>query len=770
GYVAVAGVALAFGVLTRPVLLALIGVGFVGFAWRELTTQLAIWQRIREGVLYVRARPAVGVLAIVLVALACLRVLGAIAALDRNPWDDDAAYTPLIKRLLDIGDLGEPFSFRRLGAYGGQTALAALAGARGTLANVHLVDKGLCFGVALLLIAGYARERRTRPLWLALPALALLVLPDTAINTASYWSGVALFLALYRCAIRWHWGLAGLVAAAACTLRQNFASVAAVFLAAVLIARLVALARAMPLAEAWRAERRHWVAAAAVALAVLVPWWVAAFRSNHTFLFPLIAGTWNHELSFNPAVVTWSQKLEFLLTCSLEPAPIAVVPIIAPVFAFAADPRPGRPLSALFIATVFGFVILVFSLVGTESVHIWRYVFGFGTPLFALLALEIGADDNDRVGLPALGRWLVLAGIVLQIVVGRGAIPKQYIALFGDVREAAAVDRHGDPSAQAEARRYGAMQAALPPGAAAVFLVDDGAFLDFRRNKLANLDVPGLASPAPQLPAFRGAEPIREYLVAAGYRHALFVRPDRSRYTYRREFWLHRTLWDSELFQVMGAYTIDMIDALTELATTTRVLYEAAGLVVLDLGAPLRAASRRAATGDEPTRRTAWMRELADREGLHDAWSLATRADLRFEDGIGGLVFVDESADDPRWFEVTHTRTVPLKRGTPIRPLYRRVHLRVRGTTDMRLQARIAIGLNSVYTRPRIDVSIDGELLASVRPDDAGRYHIDAVVPRDRLARGWHDLYLVFSSISEPDKVVRDLRIARLEALEWLPR
>jgi hypothetical protein len=88
----------------------------------------------------------------------------------------------------------------------------------------------------------------------------------------------------------------------------------------------------------------------------------------------------------------------------------------------------------------------------------------------------------------------------------------------------------------------------------------------------------------------------------------------------------------------------------------------------------------------------------------------------------------------------------------------------------MRLQARIAIGLNSVYTRPRVDVSIDGELLASVRPDDAGRYHIDAVVPRDRLARGWHDLYLVFSSISEPDKVVRDLRIARLEALEWLPR
>jgi hypothetical protein len=126
---------------------------------------------------------------------------------------------------------------------------------------------------------------------------------------------------------------------------------------------------------------------------------------------------------------------------------------------------------------------------------------------------------------------------------------------------------------------------------------------------------------------------------------------------------------------------------------------------------------------------------------------------------------------------VTHTATVPLKRGTPIRPLYRRVHLRVRGAGDMRLVARIAIALNSMFTRPRLDVSIDGELMASIYPDDTGHYRIDVGVPRDRLAGdrsgspgGWHDLYFVFSSISEPDRVLRDLRIARLEALEWSPR
>jgi hypothetical protein len=237
------------------------------------------------------------------------------------------------------------------------------------------------------------------------------------------------------------------------------------------------------------------------------------------------------------------------------------------------------------------------------------------------------------------------------------------------------------------------------------------------------------------------------------------------------------------------------------------VLYDADGLVVLDLATPLRDASRRDAEtplrpedrakpeapdkrsegsaekderggrmkygllagGNEASRRDAWVRELADREGLHDAWSLSTRADLRFEDGTGGLRYVDDSIDDPRWYEVTHPASEPAKRGTAILPLMRRVHLRVRGTSDMRLALRAAIALNTVYTHPRLDISLDGELLTSAVADAAGHYAVEVTVSQGRLAGGWHDLYLVFSSIVEPDKDVHDLRIARLESVEWAP-
>jgi hypothetical protein len=374
------------------------------------------------------------------------------------------------------------------------------------------------------------------------------------------------------------------------------------------------------------------------------------------------------------------------------------------------------------------------------------------------------------VALAPLGRWVVLAALVLQLLDGRGALPRRGIALVSDIRQAAAVDRRGDPGARTEQRRYQAMQAALPAGARAVVMLDDPWLLDFRTNALANLDTPGFASPGSQLPAFRGAEPLRTYLVAQGYRYAAFVRSDRSRYQFRRGFWLWRLFNDSELFQIMSAYMIDAIDSFAELATTTRVLYDDDGLVVLDLGSPLRDASQRAAGGPEPVRRAGWVRELADREGLHDAWSLTTRADLRFEDGFGGLRYVDGSIDDPRWYDVSHPPPEPARRGTAILPLYHRAHLRVRGATDMHLALRAAVALNTIYTHPRLEVSLDGELLASAVADAGGHYAIDASVPRDRLAGGWHDLYLVFSGIADPGKDLRDLRIARLESVEWSPQ
>jgi hypothetical protein len=182
-------------------------------------------------------------------------------------------------------------------------------------------------------------------------------------------------------------------------------------------------------------------------------------------------------------------------------------------------------------------------------------------------------------------------------------------------------------------------------------------------------------------------------------------------------------------------------------------------------------------------------------------WSLLSRADLRFEDGFADVVFAEGGIDDPMWFEASEVKLAtpppaaalapgvtpaereparprgkaraagepPLPRGTAVRPLQRRAHLRVRGAAAMRLQLRIGIALNSVYTRPRLDLSLDGELLTSAVADERGRYLIDLVVPADRLTGDWQDLYLVFSSVADPEPGARDLRVARVEGVTWTP-
>ncbi len=785
GYLVVAGVLIAAGLLARPQILALIGLGAAGFAWRELASPAPSWQRARDGLGYLRHQPAIGVLVAVLAAVALFQMVAAACALERNPWDDDLAYTPLVKRLLDAGDLVEPFSFRRMSAYGGQTALGALAAARGTLANVHLVDHALFFGIALLIVLGKAHERRVQPVWAMIIVLVLLLLPETSNNTAAHWTGVTMFVALYRAAARDHWSLVGLVGAAAGTLRQNYIAVVALFVVLMLARRFLATRRVMKWREAVQIERVRWQRVAAVALLASLGWALAAFLSNRTFLFPYVDGTWNHELSLRPTGMTWTQELRYVIWSCIETSPIVVVPILFALLACTDDDRLGRPLRSFFLAVVLGFLLLVHSLAGADPAHVWRYAFGFAIALTAILVVEVGAEHERSAKLAPVGRWLLLAALALQLLVERRDVPRRLLAMFHDVRAAAAIDRRGDPSAALDRRRHAAMQAAIPEGAAVAVLLDDPAHLDFARNRIANLDTPGFASPeteaGAQMPAFRGAEPLREYLVEAGYPYVAFVRSERSRYFHRRRFWIWRLFNDAEQFRIMSAYAIDTIDALAELATTTKVLHDADGLVVLDLTAPIRAASRRDRTGDEPARRGAWVRELAEREGLLDAWALTSRHDVLLEDGIGPLEFVDPRLPPARWFEVGPARPAPpspdrdpdgalrAMRGKAIRALHRRAHLRVRGEADMRLELRASVALDRIYTRPRLDVSLDGELLASILPDERGGYAVELTIPAERLAGGWRDLYLVWNSVDEPDRTGRQPPTAVLEGLAWSP-
>jgi hypothetical protein len=666
-FLAVAGVPVAIGICSRPVLLGLAGVGVAGFAWRELVVETPIWRSIRSAGAWLRDNPALGVVVVVLAVFAVLQILGAVAQLDRNAWDDDVAYTPLVRRLLDIGNLVEPYSFRRLAAYGGQTALQGLGAARGVLSNTSLIDHGYAFGLTLLLVVGHARRLgRVPALWLATLVLLLLVLPNISNNTASYWTGAAMFFGLYRTVAlaeempRKMFVLAGVIGAATCTLRQNYLPVVAMFLAFSLLARLRK--------AAWRDERRTWLLVVGIAAAILLPWCIAAFASSRTFLFPVIDGTWNHALSLQVRGASWADNAAYVVSACLDSTPLVIVPILFVICAATSDRRAAAPLTALFAASTLGFLLLAHSFAGAETRSLWRYAFGFNIALTCALALEVcNEDEAGPVRLPSLGKWVLLAALLLQLGFVRTGTLKRFGEMFRDIDEAAVADRRGDPAARTENRRYAAMQAHVPAGARLAVMVDDPEYLDFSRNDIANLDTPGYASPEPQMPMFCGPDALRGYFLDQGLRYLAFVRPTASRYFYRREFWAWRIFNDAELFQVMSAYTIDAIDSFTALASDVKVLHDQDGLVVLDLasGPPIGTGT---CDPDEGRRRDAFVQAFAAKEGFADAWLVSARRDLIYSDGISNITFIDDA--DPKWFEVEAPDPGP-GRGRPVRWMHR---------------------------------------------------------------------------------------------------
>lgn len=808
-FLAVAGVLLAFGTAARASMRFLLALGWAGAAWREWASASPAWRCVHAMCGAARQRPALALLAGALGAVALFRVIAGAASLEHNVWDDDVGYLPLLERLVSIGDLNEPFSFRRMGAYGGQLLLQGLAAARGTTVNVNLIDEGLGFGLVLLLLVGHVRglprdaNRGGRALPLALVTLLFLLLPDVGNNTASHFTGVLFFLALYRTtalfdraahldgrvAARWL-ALAALTGAAAGTLRQNYLAVVSFFFFFALASRLATAARAGGWAAAWRAERRFWILAIAIGVVALIPWWIAAFASNHTFLFPFLGGTWNHGLTLKPSALTWAQELGYLAYAAIESEPLAIVAPLALLLLFARDRRASRPLSALFFATVASFLLLVHAFVGSDFASLWRYAFGAGLALTAIFVVEAchlgGDDDGDAEGdsarpvaLPALGRWVLLAAVLLQLFVARQRAPQTYVAMAKGIDAALSVGRRGDPVARAERQRYRAMQAAIPAGQPVAVMLDDAAHLDYARNPIANLDTPGyssLGAPGEQLPSFAGPEAVRRYFTAHGYRYLSFVRPDFSRYFYRRWYWLRELYLDVELFQVMAAYTLDAIESFTALAASAPPLYDHEGLVVVDLGPPT-APPVRLPPEEEPLRRATWLRGFAKATGMEAAWALSPRPGLVFSDGVSGLAFLSDAdlaagpALIPRLEAVAKKPTAndphgTMPTGTPVRWLHRRLHLRLRADRPMVLTLRGQVRREVTGTRPRLTFSLDGELLASQVVAEDGRFEVQLPLSAAQLAE-WSDLYAVFSSVGVPERDSRDLRFARLDFVGW---
>lgn len=581
GLLAMGGVLCLTATATRPVLLVI--------AWAGVVAEMLFtWQRRRIAVPGAAQRSVVTtVVLIVLLGLVLIQFyLGAVYG--RQSADDYNAYFVYPQKILASGTLMEGFSLRRLSSYGGQSFLQAMTLLGGSdPRQISMFDQGVCLAIMVaLLVAG--RGRASAGLWL-LPLFLLLLLPDIRGNSTSQWSGVVLFFALYRTATsplatqsaRATAILLGLLAGAFTTLRHWYL---------VAVVACMALWYSPNLLRAVRGEngehRQRLADAATAALTmviVLAPWVVLAYVAVGTPLYPVFSGNYRTEygslLRDNFEVDRWT----FLWRNLTYPFPLRLMPL----FLLAAMLLPwratGGALPALGVASLLGFLVIVTGFPLSDEISMSRYCFAFTiTSTLAVL---------HQVGLCSWAEWRrrgVVAALTVVLAVGAALVEifssaPQFIAISAGL----AYFKEG-LSAPFGAPRYQAMQNALPPGASLIVMFDNPFLLDFDRNPIEVIDVPGMISPAPGIP-FDTDEHFVSYLTGLGYRFLAFVRPDRSINQYRREGW-QRMIGPptSPLWGRAAPIVLQGLDRFESVARTHWSLYDDGFFVAVDLDARVR--------------------------------------------------------------------------------------------------------------------------------------------------------------------------------------
>ena len=525
--------------------------------------------------------------------------LGGASDISSNPYDDDISYYPFAKQLLERGTLIDPFSFRRMSTLGGQALYHAALLVRVLPLHLNVFERGMCFVLAVGRLASHRVRGRKAPALARLLSVAfLVVLPNTSINSASYYSGLAFFLALYqtlerlpdepaadpRVAVRRLLPLA-LVGAALCTLRQNYQ---------LAVALVLVVSYGLAAIRLRRSALRPVLIEGALCLVLVgvlvLPWLILLYRSNDTLLFPIMKGTFRAGVDTQSKSMSALGFVRFFSEIWLRPTPIVALPIFVLVGLSVRESSPRRPLAAQWLACFLSIVVLCRAFSLSDFDNLARYSYGFATAsaLLTWQSVATHATARQRASLfHTLAPVALLAAALVGTLLDADNRPRSRKMIASRLRDTDEMLRRTAP-AQLEppaAGAYHRLQAAAPAGARLLIMLDEPYFLNYARNEIWNLDMPGTASPKPGIPAFQGPEAVAEYLRAQGVRHVAFVSPERSVYLYRRDIWLDHLYDPEEIWRVYAPYMVDVMANLVELGKTRAHLHEENGMVLLDLEA-----------------------------------------------------------------------------------------------------------------------------------------------------------------------------------------
>jgi hypothetical protein len=414
-------------------------------------------------------------------------------------------------------------------------------------------------------------------------------------------TGAVFFLALYRLLSEGHvrpsagWRTAlliGLVGAAASTLRQNNIAGVALVIVFTLSSRIL---------RARKGERRfllrHGMVVGGVAIAAIFPWLALAYRSNGSFLFPLMKGGFNPAFSFLERNGNIVAQAQLFVSCAFYDAPVSTFGFFVLAGIIAVDRRAGRPLPAFVAAVLLGGLLLVHTFELSDASNLGRYFYAMEVGLVIGLLLDIVGRRsllvraaNSATNYPAV--IAVIASVVCLLGV-KSAIAGEYAKwLDADQWLDASRGLAGPPGGVSDEADtyYTALQQSVPAGKPLLVMLDAPYRLNFSRNRIVNLDLPGAVSPSAAIPLLKGPDPLAEYLERHAIRYVAFVKEPPGFDLYQTSTWetylrMANPTGADVMYKKWAPFFIAAFSDFAELSKTRQHLYDGRGdIIVLDLG------------------------------------------------------------------------------------------------------------------------------------------------------------------------------------------
>ncbi|HUB24687.1 MAG TPA: hypothetical protein VL992_04590 [Tepidisphaeraceae bacterium] len=565
--IAIGGVLNLLGLADQPVLLTMVACGVL----------LLIIDHFRSTRRMETPRDRFTVILLAAIGVVLLfRYAASVSSEFYNGQDDFQGYFVFPEKMVQTGQLGaDPFSERRaISSLGGQYLLDSMLISVVDESHLNLLDRGIGLLVLAGLVWGLARDKGLPMKTAACVLLPIALSRPPQVNVSSLLIACAACVALYRTLelIRndkgevWRDGiLAGLTAAGALTLKNNIVP------AIVLIAVLHSVGR-------WLADRRGRGQAVAVAVVAaisavlfILPWMIDHLRYEGTLLYPLLGqgyyGSKYGDFRLPTTGMNLTAVVHILGTALVS---LTSVMVVISVIAAALRRELARSECLFCEAALIALIGVAISIGGYGTT---RFVFAFS--FAAVLVIICHWMSNSSTA--------ALAMLTIGLLVGenwpglRNDLRPNVIAMLRQVRGESSAD-HWNPD------QYRAVQESVPPGQTILARLDDPFLLDFRRNQVDIIDVPGRASPPPGMPCFAGPLPLADYLLKQNIRYIAYSYSDQAGFSMAT---MGDRLAEPDTGWIANTarYVFDFQDNLRLLGQMHKHIYDDGSIWVIDLAA-----------------------------------------------------------------------------------------------------------------------------------------------------------------------------------------